>query len=56
MEEVYNQEYDVVQHINSITRNWNTRDWRYTLTQEWPVNPAPRHQQEAGYNASPIIA
>ena len=44
MEEAYNQEYGVVQHINSITRNWNTRDWRYTLTQEWPVNPAPRHQ------------
>ena len=44
MEEAYNQEYGVVQHISVFGRFWNSRDWTYTFTQEWPVNPAPRHQ------------
>lgn len=44
MEEAYNQEYGVVQHINFFGRFWESRDWTYTFTQEWPVNPAPRHQ------------
>ncbi|MGH9531913.1 MAG: hypothetical protein ACRD2Q_05930 [Terriglobales bacterium] len=44
MEEAYNQEYGVVQHINFFGRFWEGRDWTYTFTQEWPVNPAPRHQ------------
>ena len=36
IEEAYNQEDGVVQHINSFTR---LRDgqWAYTFTQEWPV-------------------
>ena len=44
IEEAYNQEYGVVQHISSFGRFWESRDWTYTFTQEWPVNPAPRHQ------------
>jgi hypothetical protein len=44
MEEAYNQEYGVVQHINSFFRSWTTHQWLYTFTQEWPVDPAPRHQ------------
>lgn len=44
MEEAYNQEYGVVQHISSFSRNWQTREWIYSFTQEWPLNPAPRHQ------------
>ncbi|MGH9579274.1 MAG: hypothetical protein ACRD3R_17685, partial [Terriglobales bacterium] len=44
MEEAYNQEYGVVQHINFFGRFWESRDWTYVLTQEWPVNAAPRHQ------------
>jgi hypothetical protein len=44
MEEAYNQEYGVVQHISVFGRFWENRDWIYTFTQEWPVNPAPRHQ------------
>jgi hypothetical protein len=37
MEEAYNQEDGVVQHINTFQRYRNTRDWIYTFTQEWPV-------------------
>ncbi|HXE90217.1 MAG TPA: hypothetical protein VNK82_04560 [Terriglobales bacterium] len=44
IEEAYNQEWGVVQHIQSFQRFWNSRDWTYTFTQEWPVNAAPRHQ------------
>jgi hypothetical protein len=44
LEEAYNQEYGVVQHISGFTRNWESKDWIYSFTQEWPVNPAPRHQ------------
>ena len=44
MEEAYNQEYGVVQHINTFIRSWTTHQWLYTFTQEWPVDPAPRHQ------------
>ena len=44
LEEAYNQEYGVVQHINSFIRNNVSRQWSYSFTQEWPINPAPRHQ------------
>jgi hypothetical protein len=44
LEEAYNQERGVVQHIQAYTRNWETGEWSYSFTQEWPVNPAPRHQ------------
>ena len=43
MEEAYNQEFGVVQHISSFTRLWGSKDWVYTFTQEWPV-PGLRHQ------------
>jgi hypothetical protein len=42
LEEAYNQERGVVQHINSLTR-FGSSDWVYTFTQEWPV-PAQAHQ------------
>jgi hypothetical protein len=44
VEEAYNQEFGVVQHIQSFQRLWNSKDWVYTFTQEWPVDPIPRHQ------------
>ena len=44
VEEAYNQEFGVVQHIQSFTRDWKTRDWVYTFTQEWPIDLDPRHQ------------
>ena len=43
VEEAYNQTYGVVQHISSFSRFWNSKDWVYTFTQEWPV-PGERHQ------------
>ena len=44
IEEAYNQNYGVVQHISGFTRLWNSKDWAYTFTQEWPVPGDARHQ------------
>jgi hypothetical protein len=44
VEEAYNQEFGVVQHIQNFTRNWETDEWAYTFTQEWPIDLDPRHQ------------
>lgn len=43
VEEAYNQEEGVVQHICTFTRQRGTGGWTYSFTQEWPVNGA-RHQ------------
>jgi hypothetical protein len=37
VEEAYNQEPGVVQHISTFTRFQESKDWLYTFTQEWPV-------------------
>jgi len=37
LEEAYNQEDGVVQHISFFTRTWPGRNWVYAFTQEWPV-------------------
>ncbi len=37
VEEAYNQEVGVVQHISTFTRFQESKDWVYTFTQEWPV-------------------
>jgi len=37
VEEAYNQEAGVVQHISTFTRFQESKDWIYTFTQEWPV-------------------
>jgi hypothetical protein len=42
IEEAYNQERGVVQHINTLAR-FGREDWAYTFTQEWPV-PDQTHQ------------
>jgi len=44
VEEAYNQEFGVVQHIQTFQRLWNSKEWAYTFTQEWPVDASPRHQ------------
>jgi hypothetical protein len=36
VEEAYNQDPGVVQHISNFVRD-RTGDWTYTLTQEWPL-------------------
>ena len=43
VEEAYNQEFGVVQHINTFSRAWASRQWLYTFTQEWPI-PGQTHQ------------
>lgn len=43
LEEAYNQEAGVVQHIQSFMYLKKTKDWVYTFTQEWPV-PDEKHQ------------
>ena len=37
IEEAYNQEPGVVQHINAFSRANGTGNWLYAFTQEWPV-------------------
>lgn len=37
LEEAYNQEASVVQHISFFMRRIESHDWVYTFTQEWPV-------------------
>src|SRR5437667_12879421 len=44
VEEAYNQNFGVVQHISSFTHFWDSKDWNYTFTQEWPVPGDERHQ------------
>lgn len=43
IEEAYNQEAGVVQHIGSIVRDWRGQGWIFSFTQEWPA-PAREHQ------------
>jgi hypothetical protein len=44
IEEAYNQERGVVQHISTFSRMWNCKDWNYSFTQEWPGPGNWRHQ------------
>ena len=43
VEEAYNQDPGVVQHIQTFMRSTRANEWLYTFTQEWPV-PGVRHQ------------
>ena len=43
IEEAYNQEAGVVQHISTFARDPATHAWTYAFTQEWPVF-SQRHQ------------
>jgi hypothetical protein len=43
IEEAYNQDPGVVQHIQSFSRATRGGDWLYTFTQEWPA-PGITHQ------------
>src|SRR6266545_1775054 len=43
IEEAYNQEPGVVQHISAWQRDLRSRAWAYTFTQEWPL-AAQTHQ------------
>jgi hypothetical protein len=43
IEEAYNQEPGVVQHINTWQRSLRVSSWSYVFTQEWPIGSL-RHQ------------
>jgi hypothetical protein len=43
LEEAYNQEPGVIQHIQSLEFNPGSSGWNYFFTEEWPV-PTDRHQ------------
>ena len=43
IEEAYNQEAGVVQHISTFARAESDASWEYGFTQEWPA-PDQRHQ------------
>lgn len=43
IEEAYNQEEGVVQHIQTFQRDRGSGDWLYTFTQEWPLG-GQKHQ------------
>lgn len=43
IEEAYNQDPGVVQHIQTFSRATRDGDWLYTFTQEWPA-PGIKHQ------------
>ncbi|NUR33905.1 MAG: transporter [Gemmatimonadaceae bacterium] len=43
IEEAYNQESGVVQHISTFARTIGSNRWSFAFTQEWPVGGA-RHQ------------
>jgi hypothetical protein len=43
VEEAFNQEKNVIQHINTFTRT-NDHTWVYTFTEEWPFPGHERHQ------------
>ena len=44
IEEAYNQERGVVQHISVFSHLWKSEDWAYKFTQEWPFPGPARHQ------------
>jgi hypothetical protein len=50
VEEAYNQEAGVVQHINTFSRSW-TGQWTYTFTEEWPAPRHARHQLSYTFSA-----
>ena len=44
IEEAYNQEPGVVQHISFFSYSTESEDWGYNFTQEWPAPGDARHQ------------
>jgi len=55
VEEAYNQEAGVVQHITTWQRNRETREWSASFTQEWPVF-SQKHQFSVTLPAQRLLA
>lgn len=44
IEEAFNQERNVIQHIGVFSKQWDSDVWTYTFTQEWPFPGHEKHQ------------
>jgi hypothetical protein len=44
VEEAFNQEKNIIQHINTFTHTWDNQGWLYTFTDEWPLPGHEKHQ------------
>ena len=55
IEEAYNQEPGVVQHIGLLQRDRRTGDWLFTFTEEWPAHGV-EHQVSATLNVASLDA
>ena len=51
IEEAYNQEDGVIQHISFFQRLANSKDWVYTFTDEWPLR-TQKHQFSTTFMAT----
>lgn len=51
VEEAYNQEPGVIQHISAFNRSPRTGEWAYSFTEEWPVL-GQTHQASITINAA----
>lgn len=49
LEEAYNQEAGVIQHISAFNRSRETGAWTYSFTEEWPVR-GQTHQASVTFN------
>ncbi len=49
IEEAYNQEPGVIQHISGLSRSARTSAWAYSFTEEWPVL-GQTHQASVTFN------
>ncbi|WP_242392573.1 hypothetical protein [Anaeromyxobacter oryzisoli] len=55
VEEAYNQEPGVIQHISTFNRSLETGAWGYSFTEEWPVR-GQTHQASVTFNFSDLRA
>lgn len=55
VEEAYNQEPGVIQHISTFTRSRTTGAWAYSMTEEWPVL-GQTHQLSATFTLAGLPA
>jgi hypothetical protein len=51
VEEAYNQEDGIIQHISFFQRLANSKDWVYTFTDEWPLR-TQKHQFSTTFAAT----
>lgn len=55
LEEAYNQEAGVIQHISAFNRSVETGSWAYSFTEEWPIR-GQTHQGSVTLNFADLRA